>query len=473
LTAQLVAPNSSSAVILNGTDHIRFVGIEFTRIATPHSFIYSILDLTSTGATQTNHIIFDRSWFHGVNADGQFPQVSATDTSTIRAIYLGQANYVGMIDSYFSDFYANGSVATTGNTDSQAIIGGIGRVALSNWGVYKIVNNHLEGGSEGILMGGSVGPPLTPSGCTIGVNCNLDVPADLEVRRNIFFKSRGWESPTGAQTGWPVVKNGFEMKIGARAIFEGNVIYNTWPDAQPGYAWSIAPKNQSGGNPRRGVALTALTNDFIYRYNYAYNVSYGIGLYSSQDAGCTTCQSQGANRISIHDNVIDDLNIPSQWPQGGGDAQEYTANIGSPLQNVTIAHNTITLARRSFAIFGAGSTGLMKNWTFQNNIIANGNNGFISIGIGGCQANLHTAYTILNACVSPFTFDHNLILGGTATDWPAQNLFASPSKVFVQFNRGIAGNYHVRGPYKNAGSDGKDIGADIDTLTTETAGIVQ
>ena len=84
--------------------------------------------------------------------------------------------------------------------------------------------------------------------------------------------------------------------------------------------WSIAPKNQSGGSPLRGTALTALTNDFIYRYNYAYNVSYGIGLYSSMDMGCSQCASQGANRISIHDNVIDDLNIPSQWPQSGGDA---------------------------------------------------------------------------------------------------------------------------------------------------------
>ena len=146
LTAQIVAPNSSSAVVLNGSDHIRFIGIEFTRISTPHSFIYMLADLRSSGATQTNHIIFDRSWFHGINQDGHFPQTSATDTSTIRAIYLGQANYVGMIDSYFSDFYANGSVATTGNTDSQAITGGIGNVALSNWGAYKIVNNHLEGG---------------------------------------------------------------------------------------------------------------------------------------------------------------------------------------------------------------------------------------------------------------------------------------------------------------------------------------
>lgn len=236
--------------------------------------------------------------------------------------------------------------------------------------------------------------------------------------------------------------------------------------AQPGYAFSIAPTNQQGTSP------TALTNDFVYRYNYAYNVSYGMALYA---VNCNPGCSQGANRISIHDNVMDDLNIPAQWPQGGGDAQEYTASVGSPIQNVLINHNTITLARRSFAIWGADSTGLMRNWTYQNNIVANGNYGFLGMhaGSGSCDNNLWTAYAILNACVTGYVFDHNLILGGTARGWPAGNLFASPSRAFMHFNGGNAGDYHVLSPYKNVGSDGKDLGADVDALTTEITGVVQ
>ena len=94
--------------------------------------------------------------------------------------------------------------------------------------------------------------------------------------------------------GWPVSKNGFEMKIGARALFEGNVIENVWYNAQVGYCWSTAPKNQSsGGTTNVGTAPTALTNDFTYRYNYCYNVAYGIGLYQTMGAGCKTCQAQG------------------------------------------------------------------------------------------------------------------------------------------------------------------------------------
>jgi len=482
LTAKIIAPNSSSSVILNGTDHIRFIGIEFTRITTPHSFIFMLVDFRTSGATQPNHIIFDRCWFHGVNADGQFPQVSATDTSTVRAIYLAQANYVGMIDSYFSDFYVNGSVSTTGQTDAQAITGGIGTVANTNWGAYKIVNNHIEGSTEGIIFGGGPGPALTPTGCTIFVNCNLDVPTDAEVRRNNFFKPLSWISPSGATSGWPVVKNGFEMKSCARCLFEGNTIYNVWPEAQPGYVFSIAPKNQpnSGANPV-GQDLTAGTFDLVYRYNYGYNVAYGIGLYSSQDTGCTSCQSQGANRISIHDNVVDNLNVLPQYT-GGGDAQEYTANIGSPLNNISVRHNTITLAKRGFVIFGAGATGLLNTWDWRDNIMPNGGNGtpgsggFLNIGgPGGCQDSLSGALNLLNACVTAYQFNHDVIMGGTSTGWPTGNFFPAPAAVgFTNFNNGNGGNYQLlsTSPYHNAASDGTDIGANIGLVGQYTAGVV-
>src|SRR6185437_14176031 len=126
---------------------------------------------TSNTGTQTNHIIFDRVWIHGVNADGTFPQTSTTDTSTTRGIFLAQSNHIALIDSYCSDFYDNGSTATNGNTDAQCVGGGTGSTTNSGWGVYKFVNNHMEGASETILIGGSAGPQLTPTGCTFGVNC--------------------------------------------------------------------------------------------------------------------------------------------------------------------------------------------------------------------------------------------------------------------------------------------------------------
>jgi hypothetical protein len=59
--------------------------------------------------------------------------------------------------------------------------------------------------------------------------------------------------------------------------------------------------------------------------------------------------------------------------------------------------------------------------------------------------------------------------------WPANNLFpATPEDVqFVNYNNGNGGDYQLMNtsPYKNAGSDGKDLGADIVGLQAALAGV--
>jgi hypothetical protein len=389
LTAQFVAASSNSAVVLNGADHLRFIGIEFTRVNTPGALIYSLADLSASGPTQTNRIIFDRVWFHGV--PGTFPSTStSTDTSTTRAIYLGQSNHVAVIDSYLSDFYDTSSMSANGNTDAQCMAGGMGSVPNSGWGVYKFVDNHCEASGEGILLGGGGGPALTPAGCTILVNCNVDTVADLEVRQNFFFKPLSWNGNTTVpgSTGWPVVKNGFEMKTGVRGLFEGNVIENCWYNAQGCASFSVAPINQPGGSPAVGTCPTCVVTDFTYRYNYSYNVAYGIAVYAMMAAGCSTCQSQGGNRISIHDNLIgDNLNLGNLVATSTGDAMEILATNDSTglglnkLQNVTISHNTFVKAIRSMTVFGGPPDNTrIVNLTMQNNLWPYGNYGWVGVG---------------------------------------------------------------------------------------------
>ncbi|HWH57843.1 MAG TPA: putative Ig domain-containing protein [Terriglobales bacterium] len=503
LTFKIVTPGSSNGVSVPGGDHYRIIGAEITRVSTGGVPIYNLVDL-STAGTQTNNIIFDRVWFHGI--PGVFPSTSSsTDTSTTRAIYLGQSNHIAVIDSYFSDFYDTGSMSANGNTDAQCIGGGFGSIPNTGWGVYKFVNNHCEASGEGFLLGGSSGPPLTPSGCSAGVNCNQDVPTDLEVRQNYFFKPQSWNGNTTTvnTVGWPAVKNGFEMKIGARALFEGNVIENTWYSAQVGYCWSTAPKNQSAssGGTLVGSAPTALTNDFTYRYNYCYNTAYGIGLYQTMDAGCASCQAQGANRISIHDNVIgDNLNLGNLGATTTGDGMEFmsvpdsTGRGLNQINNVNVSHNTVVKAIRSLMIFGA-SSGEFHNWTLQNNLWVYGMYGVGPIGnSGGCD----TPYGwgsdnfngILNACVSTWAVDHNAVFnwnGGTAgVNWPSNgtgsgnSFFTGTSGVgFTNYGTGNSGfnpgNYALAtsSTLHNAGTDGKDIGADISTLLKVIAGVRQ
>jgi hypothetical protein len=44
---------------------------------------------------------------------------------------------------------------------------------------------------------------------------------------------------------------------------------------------------------------------------------------------------------------------------------------------------------------------------------------------------------------------------------------------FVNYNGGNGGDYHLQpsSPYKGKGTDGKDLGADVDALRSATAGV--
>jgi hypothetical protein len=44
---------------------------------------------------------------------------------------------------------------------------------------------------------------------------------------------------------------------------------------------------------------------------------------------------------------------------------------------------------------------------------------------------------------------------------------------FVNYNGGNGGDYHLQlsSPYKRKGTDGKDLGADVDAIQSATAGV--
>ena len=219
------------------------------------------------------------------------------------------------------------------------------------------------------------------------------------------------------------------------------------------------------------------------------------------DAGCGNCQGQGANRVSIHDNVIgDNLNLGSLSGTTTGDGMELmsvpdsTGQGLNQLNNVDISHNTIVKAVRSLAIVGA-SAGELHNWTMQNNIWTFGLYGIGPIGnAGGCDTpygwGSNNLNGILNACVSNWTVDHNAVFnwngGAPGQNWPTNGsgqgnfFFTGNSAVgFTAYGNGNSGfnpgNYALTtsSPLHNAASDGKDIGADVATLLTVISGVRQ
>src|SRR5205807_1137004 len=114
------------------------------------------------------------------------------------------------------------------------------------------------------------------------------------------------------------------------------------------------------------------------------------------------------------------------------------------------------------------------NFVFTNSIVSAGMAPVWSTGNGGkanCAVhNSNTPLISFNACFSPYTLTANAIIAppsfASATKWPSGNFFPADTTAvqFANYNGGNGGDYHLRNssPYKGAGTDGKDLGADVD-----------
>jgi hypothetical protein len=125
------------------------------------------------------------------------------------------------------------------------------------------------------------------------------------------------------------------------------------------------------------------------------------------------------------------------------------------------------------------TTTQMKNFVFTNSIV---NAGIYPVWSTGNAANCaaHDSPLItFNACFSSYTFAANAIIAPPSIDsaakWPSGNFFpaAAAAVQFVNYNGGNGGDHHLQpsSPYKGKGTDGKDLGADVDAIGSATAGV--
>ncbi len=321
---------------------------------------------------------------------------------------------IAVIDSHVSGFSESGA-------DSQAIFGYQGN------GPFKIVNNFLEAASENVLFGGA--DPAIPN----------SVPSDIEIRRNHFFKPLSWIGAT------LTVKNLLELKNAQRVLVEGNVFENSFPDAQVGFALLITPRNQSGNAP------WSVTQDITVRLNKFINVGSGVNLAGRDN----NFPAQTTSRILIENNIFQVTRL--------NDADGRIVQFLSGPIDVTVRHNTgiITVA--------GGTAGFSENnpkadqFDFRDNIISSGSYGFIGTGTGEGNSTLTAFFT-------NFIFTKNVIISGGNT-YPAGNFFPVNAAAvgFVNF---AGGNYMLTAgsAFRNAASDGKDVGADIAAIVAAGAG---
>jgi len=161
------------------------------------------------------------------------------------------------------------------------------------------------------------------------------------------------------------------------------------------------------------------------------------------------------------------------------------------LHDVSLDHNTIVQAGSQtnqtalMELSGAMLTGNhMSNITFTNNLGEAGQHGtFNAIG-GGDTTNCAYGQTgganMINACWNPHVFGGDAIVANAAS-WPVMPTTNTPnclnepsfSSIFVNYNNGSGGDYHVKStsPCHNGATDGSDPGAHIDLEASYIASV--
>ena len=454
VTAQVVANIARHAlaafVFSPGANHYRFIGLEITR---PENG-------STAGLVKTNNatkVIFDRLWIHGTAQD-----------NTETGIGLGAgSSYVALIDSYTNDFHCEAITGTC--VDSHVMYGGLGDLG---GGPYKIVDNFLEASAEGLLFGGG--------GATT-------TPADIEVRRNHFFKPFTWQRTNPQFVGGPngnpfIVKNSFELKNAQRVLLEGNLMENVWGGfTQHGYQIVLTPKSQV--NKITSTCPLCLVANVTVRYNELRHSGAGIAI--SAGLSAFGGPAQGLEYVSVHDDVLDDVNAVQYF--GGGGTLGLSANPLMFWHDVTVNHITASAANWMLMVAGSKQPSQMRNLTLTNNILVVGRYQITDNGGGkdNC-AYKSDPLSVFEACWNnSYKVAGNVIAGGSG-NWPTdQTLTTVPQIRFVNYAEGNGGNYQLctgsnnpattcsgPSPYLSSGTtDGKPAGADIQAVLQAIAGV--
>lgn len=242
------------------------------------------------------------------------------------------------------------------------------------------------------------------------------------------------ETPPTKATRW-MVKNLLELKTGQRMLIDGNIFENNWPDGQTGYALLFKSDNYSS-DPWSVVRDITFTNNIVRHSAAAINI---LGRDYNDP-------SEQVTDVLIRNNLFDDISSVN-W---GGDGVFLKM---TETNDVSVEHNTILHTGTVVIPYGVPSTGFL----FRNNIFNHNKYGIRGDGAG-------VGYGTLNAFFPGWIFSHNVIANPDryVSSYPADNFFPA-SLDEAGFVNKSTGDYRLSSAsiYKNAASNGKDIGADI------------
>jgi hypothetical protein len=250
------------------------------------------------------------------------------------------------------------------------------------------------------------------------------------------------------------VKNLFELKNAQDVLVDGNIMEYAWTHGQVGYAILLTPRNQDGGAPWSVVQRVTLTNNIVR------HAAGGINILGADNEH----PSRLTNTITIRNNLFDDLGGNGAW----GEDQPWIL-LGAGGDRITIDHNTVIHTGASLVYFYGSQA--FTNFSYTNNMGRHNLYGFIGENRG-------PGYDTINAfLVSPFVLTKSVLVDAPSQSYPATNQLCGPESCFPleatwrgYFENFATGNYRLRSgtPYKSAGTDGADLGANIGLLPIES-----
>jgi hypothetical protein len=400
-----------SPVILarNGGCRLRLSRLEITATA-PNSRVSHLEGLVRLGDGETtleaqpSEITLDRVWIHG------------TPTTSMKngAIFNGRS--LALIDSWIDQVRWKG-------IESHCV------VAWAGAGPMKLVNDHFDCASIGVLLGGA-------ARAIAGV-----APSDIEVRGNHFVKDSAYKGY--------VAKNLFEVKDGQRVLLEGNVIERSWFEAQSAMAINLQSLTDE-----KNSAVQA--SDITVRWNRV-----------SQAGQCFTMSARGYNGVaSPMRKVLLEQNLCTEI---GVDSMNRVLLLTADLQDVQFRHNTfIRLAtpRKGSVIYvQKGSGPSASRVDFLDNLIGPGLEYGCLFGEGKSGSDALRKYAKQWSFVGNGCWDSH----PGAAAFPAGNSFVA-TQADVKFNPDWS--LSSQSPFKGKASDGKDPGVDVAELQRRLAGVV-
>lgn len=243
-------------------------------------------------------------------------------------------------------------------------------------------------------------------------------------------------APPDSGTRWSV-KNLFELKNARRVRIDGNVFENNWVDAQSGFGVLFTVRNQDGAAPWSVVEGVSFTNNILRHTAAGINILGRDNLHPSEQV----------TRVEITGNVFDDVG-GSQWG-GNGRFLQITETV-----DVRVDHNTILQTGNIITAYGVPNQGFV----FTNNIAPHNDYGIIGDGSSAGVLSIDKYFPASS-------LKRNVIVGGQSSKYPRKNYYPATLDDVGFVDKGSR-NYRLANtsPYKNAGTKGRDIGADLEVV---------